>query len=185
MAGVDVYRAEAEVATRKQDLALVPADHRSAGDDNLKNCMSREGLEDPARSRMRIVVRWTALEVPATDDLPPLRELVAAAMTNRPDMIACGKINDRTQAISSAGTKNGILPFLPATDRTRNEPKRASSIRKRRAPPIRRGRTRERGRADVQARLHHPVGPSHFSGSFGNHPAQADYGIDQLQLRPG
>ena len=76
----------------------------------LKNALSRNGLEDPLVDAAQVVT-LDRIEVPEQDNLPPLRDLVAQALANRPD-IALAKINDETAEISAEGTANGVLPSL-------------------------------------------------------------------------
>ena len=72
--------------------------------------ISRNGLEDPLLDAAQVVT-LDQIEVPEQDNLPALRELVATAIANRPD-VALAKINDETAAISAVGTANGVLPSL-------------------------------------------------------------------------
>ena len=76
----------------------------------LKNAISRNGLEDPLLDAAQVVT-LDRIEVPEQDSLPSLRDLVAKAMANRPD-VALAKINDETAEISAQGTANGVLPSL-------------------------------------------------------------------------
>jgi outer membrane protein len=183
VAKVDIYRAEAEVSTRKQDLALSEQSILQQ-EINLKNLLSRDGLEDAELESAHIVI-LDRLEVPASDNLPPLRELVSRAMAKRPDM-TLAQINDETQAISAEGTRNGILPFLQATASTTNRAEAGTVIPGVGvAPPNSSGGF---GTAAAQIFKHDYTSRSAtitFQGYIGNHQAQADYGIDQLQLRQG
>jgi outer membrane protein TolC len=183
VAKVDIYRAEAEVSTRQQDLALSRQSVEQQ-EISLKTSLSRDGLQDPLLENAHVVA-LDRLEVPATDDLPPLRDLVNRAMKNRPDMILAA-INDQTQAISSAGTKNGILPFLQVSG-TNKESAEAGVVNLQNGvpPPNSSGgfgtSVEQLFKRDYTSRS----GTIAFQGYFGNHQAQADYGIDQLQLRQG
>ena len=51
------------------------------------------------------------IEMPDTDDLPPLKDLVQKALVNRSDL-AEAKANVNTAEVSAIGTKNGVLPTL-------------------------------------------------------------------------
>ena len=64
--------------------------------------------EDPLLESAEIVT-LDSIQVPAQDDLPPLRQLVARAMAKRPD-VAVSKIRDETADISALGTANSLLP---------------------------------------------------------------------------
>ena len=78
----------------------------------LKNAISRTGLEDPLLDAAQVVT-LDRIQVPEQDNLPPLRELMAKAIANRPDF-ALAKINDESAEISAFGTANGVLPSLQA-----------------------------------------------------------------------
>jgi outer membrane protein TolC len=74
----------------------------------LKTLISRTGLGDPAIAQVQIVP-LDRLEIPASDDLPPFRDLVAQAMANRADLKAANA-NVEGSEISSIATTNGLLP---------------------------------------------------------------------------
>src|SRR5208337_3177776 len=76
----------------------------------LKNALSRNGLEDSLVDAAQLVP-LDHIEVPEQDNLPPLRDLVAKALANRPD-VALAKISDEAAQISAQGTANGVLPQL-------------------------------------------------------------------------
>jgi outer membrane protein TolC len=175
---IELPRSEAEAAMRRQDLVIAETNLRRQ-ETALKVQLVRN--EDPAIEAARIVC-LDSIEVPAEDNLPPLRAMVATAMAKRPD-VAVAKITDQNAAINSIGTANGLLPTLFAVGDALN---RGSS-----------------GTATVPG-----VNPS-FVGGYGtslgqivrrdypseyillylsslpinNHQAQADYGIEQLQLQ--
>src|SRR5579871_3486966 len=97
------------------------------------------------------------------------------------------EVNDQSQAITSAGTKNGILPFLQVSGSTTQRAD-AGTVHpevKGNAPPNADGglgtALGQIFRRDYTSRS----GSIAFQGLIGNHQAQADYGIDQLQLRQG
>ncbi len=183
VAKVDIYRAEAEVSTRKQDLAISEQSVLQQ-EINLKTSLSRNGLED-AELESAHVVTLDRLEVPASDNLPPLRELVSRAMAKRPDMILA-QINDETQEISALGTKNGILPFLQVAASTKNTAEAGTVIPGVGIPPPNSNGGFGTAAAQIFKRDYTSrSGTITFQGYLGNHLAQADYGIDQLQLRQG
>jgi outer membrane protein len=78
----------------------------------LKNVLSRNGPADSVIENVDIVP-LDKIEVPEQDNLPPLKNLVAAALNNRTDL-AVQKINLSNSEISNLGTKNGLLPQLAA-----------------------------------------------------------------------
>jgi len=180
LAGVELPRAQVEVASRRQDLLIAEANLRQR-ETSLKDALMR--TPDPAVEAAQIVP-LDRIEVPATEDLPPLRKLVANALENRPD-VAVAKIKDETQEIGTLGTTNSLLPTAVAFATVYNA-----------------------GVAGVP-QLVGGQGPNpYFVGGFGtalgqafrrnfpneragfqmsipvlNRQAQGDYGIDQLQLR--
>ena len=184
VAGVDIYRAEADLSTRNQDLSISQQtiDQQVV---NIKNLISREGTEDPVIASVHIVA-LDRIEVPATEDLRPLRELVATAMTNRPDVLL-DKINNEAQEISALGTANAILPSLTGQLYTLNRAE-AGGINP--ISPYRPIGSQIGGLGTALGQIFtnqynsRQAGLS-FSGPLGNRSAQADLGIDQLQLRQG
>ena len=185
MARVDIYRAEAEFSARRQEVAISQATVRQQ-ENLLKNALSRNGLEDPLLDAAE-VVPLDRIQVPEQDDLPPLRDLVARAMAKRPD-VALSLLSNETQQISAVGTENGLLPGLQVITSTTSsglsgksnpqpggiaaDPKLVGGIGNALSQVF--GLNYQSRRAGVL-----------FQGTFGNHIAQGDYGIDQLQLRQG
>ena len=183
-AGVDIYRAEAEVTTRRQDVA-VAQETVSQQEITLKNLISRNGLGDAAIDSAQIVL-LDRLEVPANEDLPPLRQLVATALANRPD-IQLDKINDEVQQISALGTTNSILPSLTGSGYVMN--RGISGFQNPNAPypavPSQiGGNTTALGQLFAGDYKTRSAGVN-FRGVVKNRDQQADFGIDQLQLRQG
>jgi len=107
LAGVELPRAEAELAGRQQELAIAQAAMRQRAV-QLKEALSR--TEDATLEAAEIVPLG-ALEVPETEDLPPLRQLLVRALERRPD-VALAKYKDQTDQMNLAGTTNPLLPSL-------------------------------------------------------------------------
>jgi outer membrane protein TolC len=155
--------------------------------------MSRTGIEDPLIRNVQIVP-LDRIEIPTADELPPLRDLVQQAMTNRSDLAAAQNAI-ATSEISALGTKNGILPtvqvfttlsqsglagdakplvfFDPRTRTTRVLAPDAYFVG---------------GVGNALGQVFRRNFPSEsagiaFSTPLGNNQAQGDFGIDQLQLR--
>jgi outer membrane protein TolC len=107
MAPLDVTTAEAQVATSQQDL-VVSQTTIEQGQVSLKNALSRNGLADPVLRDVEIVP-LDRIDVPEKEDIPPMKDLIATAVANRPDLEVdkLNLINARTAAL---GTKNGVLP---------------------------------------------------------------------------
>ena len=184
IAGVEMYRAEAELSTRKQELAISQASIRQQ-ENALKNTLSRNGLADPVVDAAEIVP-LDSIRVPDQDDLAPLRELVTRAIKNRPD-VAIAKINNEVQEISALGTANGLLPTLSGLASTSARGLAGAANPQSPIPPDPDkvgGLGNALGqvfRRDYASR----TGTIIFQGTLGNRVAQGDYGVDQLQLRQG
>lgn len=172
--------AAAEVSTRRQELQIAQANVRQQ-EVLMKEAISH--TEDPALEAAGIVL-VDRIQIPDSDDLPPLRELVTTAMSKRPD-VAVSKYRAQTDEINLAGTTNPLLPSLTAQFQTYNRgvggvghvvsgeepnPKFVGGY----------------GTAFQQVlRNNYPnnIEEIAFSIPFGNRVAQADYGVEQLQYR--
>jgi outer membrane protein TolC len=177
---VELPRAAAEVATRQQDMVVAQVNLRQR-ENSLKEMLIR--TPDPALDAAEIIP-LDRMEIPATDDLPPLRQMVTSAMFNRPD-VAVSKFRDQTSEISLAGTENPLLPSLQVTGQTYNRgvagaPQTSSGG----APnPYFVG-----GYGTALGQIFRRNFPNYngsvsFSAPLGNRTPQGDYGIDQLQFR--
>jgi outer membrane protein len=183
LAKVEIYRAQAELTTRQQELAIAQTAVRQQ-ENLLKNALSRNGLEDPLVDAAE-VVPLDSIQVPERDDLPALRELVATAMAKRPD-VALSKMNQETAEISAVGTANGVLPILQGQASLTNSGLSGTSnpqLGGSPADPYYVG-----GLGNALGQVFRQNFPSRraavfFEGSLHNRVAQGDYGIDQLQLR--
>ncbi|HEY7305022.1 MAG TPA: TolC family protein [Bryobacteraceae bacterium] len=109
MAPLDVTTAEAQVASSQQDLVISQTTLQQQ-EIQLKDVISRDGLADPIIREAQIIP-LDHIEVPEKDNLPPLKELVATALANRPDLAAekLSLVNSQTNAL---GTSNAVLPQL-------------------------------------------------------------------------
>ena len=177
---VQLPRAEAEFSGRRQDLSIA----RQAVSQQatlLKEAISH--TEDPLLEAAEIVP-LDHMEVPASDDLPPLRQLVATAMAKRPD-VAIAKYRDQTSEMALAGTENPLLPSLSVQGTLRDRgvagtPQVVDGVA---ANPYFAGGY---GAALGQVFRHDfptYLGGANFSIPVRNRQAQGDYGIDQLQYR--
>ncbi|HUJ21151.1 MAG TPA: TolC family protein [Bryobacteraceae bacterium] len=182
-AKVDIYRAAEELETRKRELAISQATVRQQ-ENLLKNALSRNGLADPLVDAVE-VVPLDRIEVPEQEDLPPLRELVSTALENRPDF-AMTKISRENGEISALGTQSGLMPIL------QNITSVSAGGLSGKATPQPPGEAADPyyvgglGNALGQVfRFNFPNRRSAvlFETLVHNRVAQADYGIDQLQLR--
>jgi outer membrane protein len=175
---VELPRAEAEVATRRQDLVIAETNLRQQ-ETAIKQQLVRE--EDPAIEAARIVC-LDSIDIPADDNLPPLRELVATAMAKRPDVVV-SKITDQNAAINAIGTANGLLPTLLAYADTYNRSTSGTAA----SPGA--NSFFIGGYGTSLGQIFRRDFPNEYAGlqlsglPFHNRQAQADYGIEQLQLQ--
>jgi outer membrane protein len=186
LAPLEVTRAESQVAASERDLLLSETDLQQQ-EVQLKNLLSRTGSADPVLAVVQIVP-VDRIVVPATDDLPPLQELVQKALANRSDL-AAEKAGITASEISAVGTRNGVLPSLQAFG---TESQAGLSGTPMRLAPGQRGQTADPyfvgGVSNALGQIFRRNFPTERIGAFfvapiGNNQAQADFGIDQLQLR--
>ncbi len=185
----EATRAQSVLSNNRQQLSIAQATAQQQ-ENLLKNALSRNGLEDPLVDAAQIVT-LDHIEVPEQDSLAPLRDLVAQALRNRPD-VALAKINDEAAAISAEGTANGVLPSLQGIAAIS-----ANGISGQATPPVivnGQAYTADPyyvgGLGNALGQVFRNNFPTHragilFQGTLHNHVAQGDYGVEQLQLRQG
>jgi outer membrane protein TolC len=182
LAETERIKAESQVATTRQDL-VVSQTTLAQDEVRLKNLLSRKGIADPLLAAAHIVA-LDHLVIPEKDDLPPVKELVAKALANRPDL-AAERANLQTSQISAKGTRNGLLPTLVAFGG-------ASAAGLAGTPTAGAGAVADPyfvgGMGTALGQVFRRNFPSQNAGAYfqapvGNRQAQADSGIDQLQLR--
>ncbi len=183
---LDVTLAETQLASNENDL-VTSRTNLQQQEVQLKNMLSRNGLRDPALASAHIVP-LDPIVVPERDDLPPLTDMIQQALANRSDL-AAQKANLSAAEISALGTRNGLLPLaqafggesqagLAGTRKTVVQNRIAQT-----ADPYFAG-----GVMDGLGQVFRRNFPTERVGAFiqvpvGNRQAQADFGIDQLQLR--
>jgi len=126
--------------------------------------------------------------VPESDDLPPLKDLLQTALANRSDL-AAERLGISSSEISALGTWNGILPLLvgiagESAAGLAGQPRTVTSrFGVETANPYFDG-----GIGDAVSQVLRRNFPTnrvagYFQTPLRNDQAQADYAIDQLQLR--
>ncbi len=178
----ELYRSEGQLSTRKQEVAISQSTVRQQ-ENILKNTLSRDGLADPLVDNAEVVL-LDSIQVADQDNIPTLRDLLARALSTRPD-VALANINDETQMISAEGTRNSVLPFLQGIASSTSAGLAGVAVPGQDADPrfvggvgTALGQVFKRDYATNRAQIA-------FQGVFGNRISQGDYGIDQLQLRQG
>jgi outer membrane protein TolC len=176
MPQVQLPRAKAEASSRLQDVVVAQYDVRQR-ENLLKDALTR--APDPEIEAAEIVT-LDRIQVPDTDDLPPLRQLVGTAMEKRPD-VAVSKFRDQTSEISLAGTENPLLPSLQVQLQTYN---RGAAGAPQNAPdPYFIGGYGTALKQIFRRDFPTEQGQLSLSIPVRNRQAQGDYGIDQLQFR--
>jgi outer membrane protein len=186
LARLDVTTAESQLATAQYDLVNSQTTVRQQ-ELQLKNLLSRKGVADPLLASVQIVP-LDRIAVPEADEFPPIKDLLQTALANRSDL-AAERIGVTSGEISALGTRNGILPLLVAIGTESaaglaGKPKTVvSSFGVQTANPYFDGGI---GTALGQVlRRNFPTNraAAYFQTPLRNDQAQADYAIDQLQLR--
>ena len=183
LAGFEVARADAEVASRQKDLGIAQVSVRQQ-ETLLKEQLNRQ--QDDPELDAAAIVPLDGIQVPDQEDLPPLRELLATAMTARPDM-AISKINGENAEINAVGTENGLLPLLVPYGRVwdRGAAGTPQTLFGRTASPYFTG-----GYGTALEQIFRRDFPNEYAGFYASAPlnnrqAQGDYGVTQLQLKQG
>jgi outer membrane protein TolC len=186
LAELDVTTAQSQLAASEQ--ALVDANASLKQHElTLKGLISRTGLGDPLIAGAHIIP-LDPIEIPASDDLPPVKEMVRTALANRADL-AAERNKEQGDVISAVGTKNGILPVLVGFGSAS-----AAGVSGKGQPVSFQGFTLAPeqyfvgGIGNALAQIFRRNFPTEVAGVFYSQPihnrqAQADYGIDQLSLR--
>jgi outer membrane protein TolC len=177
---VDQIRAKSALALQEQALAVAlnAAEQR---ENALKDALSWHGQADPALAAAHIIA-VDPLEVPETDDLPPLGELLATAMNRRPD-VADAKMRAELAEMEASSISNGLLPSLQVFATSSNAGQTGQPVPGASPSPYFVGGA---GAALGQVfRRNFPnerVGVR-FSAPLENTQAQADHAMDQLTHR--
>jgi outer membrane protein TolC len=108
---IEVTRAAAEASSSKEDL-LIAQTNVQQQEMVLKNAISRNGSENAWLDEVHIIP-LDKIEVPASEDIKAMPELLQEALTNRSE-IEQDKVNIDSQKILLKGDRNGLLPSLQA-----------------------------------------------------------------------
>jgi outer membrane protein len=111
LAEIEVTRAEAQLYSSQQDL-VVSQTNLQQQETVLKNALVRNGIAAAGLENVR-VVPLDKIEVPASDNLHPIPELVNEALAKRPEMIEA-QLNIDSNQMNLVGIKNSLKPTLQA-----------------------------------------------------------------------
>ena len=111
LAPIAVVQAEAEVASRQQDLTVAETNVLEQ-ETILKNALSKNGTASPLLANTRIEPT-DQLRVPQALEVRPVQELIETAMQNRPDLKS-SRITIENSKIRMDGSRNALRPTLDA-----------------------------------------------------------------------
>jgi outer membrane protein len=117
LAPIEIVRAEAEVASREQDMTTAETNVLQE-ETVLKNALSRTGIASPTLGEVRIVPT-DRITIPAKEAVRPVQDLINQALDLRPEL-AESAIQIDNSKISMQGTKNSLLPTIDAFVDLRN-----------------------------------------------------------------
>jgi outer membrane protein len=109
LAPIEIVRAEAEVASRQQDLTVSETSVLQQ-ETIIKNALSRTGTSSPSVSEARIVPT-DSLRFDTTEPVQPIQDLVSLAMSSRPELKQID-INIENSKIGMEGNKSQMRPQL-------------------------------------------------------------------------
>src|SRR5579872_6707187 len=186
VADIEITRAESQLATARQALVNSQASLQQH-ELQLKNLISRTGAADPVMASAQIIP-VDHIVIPEKEDLPPMSALLQMALANRSDL-AAEKASVKTAELSALGTRNGLLPRLVAFGDESHAglagtPHLVSNNGfTETADPYFIG-----GSGNALGQIFRRNFPSDgigafFGASVHNWQAQADYNIDQIQIR--
>lgn len=108
MAVLDVVNAQAQVATANQNL-IISQTNLQLQQLLMKNALTRNG-NNPALAAAE-VVPTDKMEVPATEPVVPIQDLIDEALQNRPEL-AESRIDLTNRQISKVSARNAMLPVI-------------------------------------------------------------------------
>jgi outer membrane protein TolC len=185
LAGIEVTRAAAAVSASKEAL-LIAQTNVAQQEIVLKNALNRNAMENAWLDDVH-VIPLDHIEVPKTDEIRPVQDLVQEALEKR-DEIEQAKINLDSKKMLIKGTRNNLLPSLQAFAEFTNNGLSGP------ANPIYNNCCGDPntyfvgGTGNVVSQILRRNFPNYSAGislniPFRNRQAQADYVTDELQLR--
>ncbi|HTW66549.1 MAG TPA: TolC family protein [Bryobacteraceae bacterium] len=111
LAEIEITRAQAQLYSSQQDL-VVSQTNLQQQEIVLKNALCRNGISAAGLDNIHIVP-LDKIEVPATDVVRPLPDLISEAILNRAE-IAQARINIQSNEMNLVGIKNSLKPTLQA-----------------------------------------------------------------------
>lgn len=183
LAEIEITRAEAQLYSAQQDL-VVSDTNLQQQEIVLKNALCRNGISAAGLENIHIVP-LDKIEVPATDDLHPVQELVNQALANRNE-IAQARINIESNEMNLAGIKSSLKPTLQAFAEVTNNGLTGELTDAGALSPA--AAYLSGGYGNLLAQIARRNFPNYSAGFSLNIPlrnraAQSDYATSQLELR--
>lgn len=154
----------------------------------LKSLISKTGTADSLLAGTRIVP-VDRIQISASDNLPPIEEMVKEAVTARTDLMIQAA-NQQVNEVSGLGTRNGLLPNLIGFAAAQNSGLGGTAVIQERPgqEPVGPDPFFVGGAGTALAQIFRRNFPTERAGAFfsatlKNRQAQADYALDQLALR--
>jgi outer membrane protein TolC len=111
LAQIAIVQAEAEVATREQDVTVALTNVLQQ-ETIIKNVLSRNGVASPAIQEAHIIP-LDKIRVPGTEPIEPIQDMVSRAFADRPELFE-SRLNIDNSKLSIVGDKSALLPSLSA-----------------------------------------------------------------------
>ncbi len=111
LAEIEITRAEAQLYASQQDLTIAQTNLMQQ-ETVLKNALVRNGVAEAGLAGMHIVP-LDKIAIPATEPPRPIEEMVAEALSKRPE-IEQAKTNLESNQMNLVGIKNSLKPSLQA-----------------------------------------------------------------------
>lgn len=109
LAEIEITRAEAQLYSGQQDLVIAQTNLLQQ-ETVLKNALSKNGVASPTLAEVHIIP-LDKLEVPATDNIRPVNDLINEAMERRVELEQ-NRINIESSKLNLVGIKNSLKPTL-------------------------------------------------------------------------
>jgi outer membrane protein TolC len=111
LADIEITRAESQLYSSQQDL-VVSQTNLQQQETVLKNALCRDGISAAGLENVH-VVPLDKIEIPPSDNVRPVPELVSEALANRTE-IATARINIESNQMNLKGIKSSLMPTLQA-----------------------------------------------------------------------
>jgi outer membrane protein len=111
LAQIAIVQAEAEVATREQDVTVALTNVLQQ-ETIIKNVLSRSGVASPAIQQAHIIP-LDKIRVPGTEPIEPIQDMVSRAFADRPELFE-SRLNIDNSKLSIVGDRSALMPSLSA-----------------------------------------------------------------------